>query len=475
MIIQGELMQNKGHLIQMVAPGSIAGEMELEAGDRLLEINGNIVEDIFDYEYYMNSESMVLMIEKADGELWELEIENEYEDLGLTFANGLMSDYKTCSNQCIFCFVDQMPAGMRETLYFKDDDSRLSFLQGNYITLTNMKDKDIARIIQFKLAPINISVHTTNPGLRCRMLNNRFAGEALKKIDTLYQARVPMNGQIVLCKGVNDGAELDRTIRDLSAYLPWLESVSAVPVGLSKFRAGLYPLEPFTKADAEAALLIIERWQQQLYQEHGNHFIHASDELYLLAERDLPEEERYDGYPQLENGVGMLRLFDSEVTAELDRLAGEDNTAAEVISIATGMLAYPYLKAQTDKIMVRYPQKKIHLYPIRNDFFGEMITVAGLLTGQDVVKQLAGKELGERLLLPVAMFRSGEDIFLDDMTREEVQKTLQVQVDIVKSSGQDFVWSVLDAAYAEEAMGADAAGTAVAEYEGYELKENSYE
>lgn len=467
-------MKNKGHLIQMVDPGSIAEEIELEAGDRLLEINGNIVEDIFDYEYYMNSEGLVLLIEKADGELWELEIENEYENLGLTFANGLMSDYKTCSNQCIFCFVDQMPAGMRETLYFKDDDSRLSFLQGNYITLTNMKDKDIERIIKFKLAPINISVHTTNPELRCRMLNNRFAGKALKKIETLYQAEVPMNGQIVLCKGINDGAELDRTIRDLSAYLPWMESVSVVPVGLSKFRDGLYPLEPFTKEDAVAALAIIERWQQKLYKEYGNHFIHASDEFYLLSERDLPEEDQYDGYPQLENGVGMLRLLDSEVTAELDRLAQEDKTAAngepsvEIISIATGMLAYPFLKVQADKIMVRYPQKKIHIYPIRNDFFGEMITVAGLLTGQDVVKQLAEKELGERLLLPIAMFRSGEDVFLDDMTREEVQKTLQIPVNIVKSSGQDFVRLVLDAA-------GDFPHSPYEEYEGYELKEISYE
>lgn len=461
-------MKNEGHLIQAVAPDSIAAEMELEAGDRLLEINGNRIEDIFDYEYYISGERMVLLIQKANGELWELEIENEYDDLGLTFANGLMSDYKTCSNRCIFCFVDQMPAGMRETLYFKDDDSRLSFLQGNYITLTNMKDKDIERIIKFKLAPINISVHTTNPELRCRMLNNRFAGKALKKIDALYQAGVPMNGQIVLCKGLNDGKELDRTIRDLSAYLPFMGSVSAVPVGLSKFREGLYPLEPFDKEAAEAALTIIEHWQQKLYKEQGNHFIHASDELYLLAERDLPEAERYDGYPQLENGVGMLRLLDAEVTAELDRLTAED-TAAEEISVATGMLAYPFLKAQADKIMLRYPHKKILLYPIRNDFFGEMITVAGLLTGQDVIKQLAGKKLGERLLLPAAMFRSGEDVFLDDMTRDEVQKTLQVPVNIVKSSGQDFVRSVLDSRYAEIAE------TAASPYEGYELKEVNYE
>ncbi|MDO5406134.1 MAG: DUF512 domain-containing protein [Eubacteriales bacterium] len=480
-------MKNNGHLIRAVDPGSIAEELELEPGDKLLKINGNEVEDIFDYEYYMNSESMVMLVEKADGDLWELEIENDYEDLGITFENGLMSDYKSCSNKCIFCFIDQMPPGMRETLYFKDDDSRLSFLQGNYITLTNMKDHDIQRIIDFKLAPINISVHTTNPELRCMMLHNRFAGEALKKIDTLYEHRIPMNGQIVLCKGVNDGAELDRTIRDLTRYIPCMESVSVVPVGLSKFRDGLHPLEPFEKADAEAALAIIEGWQKKIYEEHGIHFIHASDEFYLTAERELPEEERYDGFPQLENGVGMLRLLDSEVDEALAKLeheweradgdvkevsesgnnaAGESesgNNAADIpaeeISIATGLLAYPYLKKQIEKITARFPQKKVHLYAIRNDFFGEMITVAGLITGQDLQKQLSGQQLGTRLLLPVCMFRSGEEVFLDDVTRAEVQTALQVPVNIVKSSGQDLLDAILYPAADEETV----------VYRGYEL------
>ena len=307
--------KQEGHRISQVDPGSIAAELELEPGDRVLQINGNEVEDIFDYEYYVNSPSMTMLVQKADGEEWELEIENDYEDLGITFENGLMSDYRSCCNKCIFCFIDQMPPGMRETLYFKDDDSRLSFLQGNYITLTNMKDKDIDRIIRFKLAPINISVHTTNPELRCRMLNNRFAGRALKMMDRLYEAGTPMNGQVVLCKGVNDGAELDRTIRDLTRYLPNMESVSVVPVGVSKYRDGLYPLEPLTKADAEAAIDLIEGWQKKIYAEHKTHFIHASDEFYILAERPLPEAERYDGYIQLENGVGMLRLLSTEVEA----------------------------------------------------------------------------------------------------------------------------------------------------------------
>lgn len=457
------MMKNKGHLIKAVDPGSIAEELELEPGDKLLEINGNPVEDIFDYEYYVDSESMVMLVEKADGELWELEIENDYEDLGITFENGLMSDYKSCSNKCIFCFIDQMPPGMRETLYFKDDDSRLSFLQGNYVTLTNMKEHDIQRIIDFKLAPINISVHTTNPELRCEMLHNRFAGTSLKLMDRLYEAQTPMNGQIVLCREINDGEELERTIRDLSGYLPYMESVSVVPVGLSKFRDGLYPLKPFDRESAIATLEIVERWQKQLYEEHGTHFIHASDEFYILAGRPMPEEERYDGFPQLENGVGMLRLLDTEVTEALDSddlQCPEPVPEKETVSIATGYLAAPYLQAQVDKIQQKYPQKTVHIYPIRNDFFGEMITVAGLITGQDILAQLKGKELGDRLLLPACMFRSGEEVFLDDVTRSEVQNALQVPVNIVKSSGQDLVEAILYPTEEETVV-----------YEGYELKE----
>ena len=435
-------MKEKGHLIKSIDAGSIAEQLEIEPGDRLLRINGNEVEDIFDYEYYLNSDHLLMLLEKADGELWELEIEHDYEDLGITFENGLMSDYKSCSNKCIFCFIDQMPPGMRDTLYFKDDDSRLSFLQGNYVTLTNMKDHDIQRIIKFNLAPINISVHTTNPELRCKMLNNRFAGESLKKIDTLYEAEVPMNGQIVLCKGINDGEELDRTIGDLAKYIPCMESVSVVPVGLSKFRDGLYPLEPFEKEDAEKTIEIIERWQKKIYAQHGIHFIHASDEFYLKAEREMPEEARYDGFPQLENGVGMLRLQEMEVDEALKAELIED-AEEEEISIATGKLAYPTLKKQVEKITAKYPQKKVHIYEIRNDFFGEMITVAGLITGQDLKNQLTGQNLGTRLLLPDCMFRSGEEVFLDDVTREELQIALQVSINIVKSSGQDLVSAIL--------------------------------
>ena len=452
----------KGHTIKSVDPGSIADELGLEPGDRLLSIDGHELEDIFDYEYYIENESSMVVVAKKNGEEWELDIENDYLDLGRTFENGLMSDYKSCHNKCVFCFIDQMPKGMRETLYFKDDDSRLSFLQGNYVTLTNMKDKDIERIIKFKLAPINISVQTTNPELRCKMLHNRFAGEALKKIDRLYEAGTPMNGQVVMCKNLNDGDELDRTIRDLTKYIPCMESVSVVPVGLSKYRDGLYPLEPITAEDAAKTIDIIEKWQKKVYAEHGIHFIHASDEFYILAGRELPEEERYDGYIQLENGVGMIRLLTTEVHEALDELEGDEEK--EELSIATGKLAAVYLAGFLEEIKKKFPNRKVHLYPIRNDFFGEMITVAGLITGQDLIAQLKDKPLGSRLLLPECMFRSGEEVFLDDITRQEVENALQVPVNIVKSSGQDFVNAVL---HASEESGAS--------YEAYELKEISYE
>ncbi|MFR8779255.1 MAG: DUF512 domain-containing protein [Enterocloster sp.] len=441
-------MKNKGHKITAVAPGSIGEELELEPGDVLLTIDGEEIEDIFDYDYMTDSESFVMTVQKKNGEEWELEIESGGEDLGLTFENGLMSEYRSCRNKCIFCFIDQMPPGMRETLYFKDDDSRLSFLQGNYITLTNMSDRDIDRIIRFHLSPINISVQTMNPELRCRMLNNRFAGEALKKIDRLYEAGTEMNGQIVLCKGVNDGEELRYTIERLAAYAPHMQSVSVVPVGLSKFRDGLYPLEPFTKEDACQVIDLIEEWQKKLYEKHKLHFIHASDEWYILAERELPEESRYDGYIQLENGVGMIRLLYEEFMDALGEK--EDDGKTEELSMATGFLPYPYLKRLLDRMAEVYPGRKIHLYPIRNDFFGEMITVAGLITGQDLVAQLKGKPLGSRLLLPSVMFKSGEEVFLDDMTRTQAEAALQIPINIVKSGGYDLLSAILDREAAEE-------------------------
>ena len=434
---------NNRHLIKSVTPGSIAEEMEIEAGDYLLEVNGTTIVDIFDYQLLCMDEFIDVVIEKSNGEQWELEIEkDENEELGLEFENGLMDEYRSCCNKCMFCFIDQMPPGMRETLYFKDDDSRLSFLQGNYITLTNMNENDVDRIIRYNLSPINISVHTTNPKLRCKMLNNRFAGDKLKYIDRLNAADVEMNGQVVLCKNVNDKEELERTISDLEKYIPNMRSVSIVPSGLTKFRDGLYPLELFEKEDACAAIDIIEKWQKHFYEKYGIHFIHASDEWYILAEREMPEEERYDGYLQLENGVGMIRSFIEEVKDYLDSIEGDDR----VINVSTisGVLAYDTIKSSCDKINKKFPNVNVHVYKIINDYFGHSITVTGLLTGQDICSQLSGKELGDNLLLPTNTLKADENIFLDDMTLEEFEKNLQINTIIVKSSGMDFVKTIIN-------------------------------
>lgn len=431
------------HIVSAVTPGSIAEEMEIEPGDVLVSVNGQEPEDVFDYRYLMNEEEVLVVIRKPDGEEWELEIEKEYEDdLGMEFENGLMDDYRSCRNKCMFCFIDQLPKGMRDTLYFKDDDSRLSFLQGNYLTLTNMSEHDLEKIIYYKLSPINISFQATNPELRCKMLHNRFAGDVMDKVRRLKEAGIVMNGQIVLCRGVNDGEELDRSIRDLVTLMPELQSVSVVPVGLTRYRDGLYPLEPFTKEDACKVLDLICSWQEKLLKEYGTHFIHAGDEWYILAERPIPEETTYDGYLQLENGVGMVRLLKEEVDAYLKKLPGDDRKRR--VTIATGELAAPYLREHVVSIRGKYPNVEVQVITVKNEFFGGKITVAGLLTGQDLVKQLKGKDLGEELLLSINMLKSDEPIFLDDMTVEQLQTALQIKVSIVESSGNDFVNCILN-------------------------------
>ena len=435
----------KEHIVYRVTPGSIAEELEIETGDVLVSINEHEIADVFDYHYYTEEEYLTIVIRKPGGEEWELEIEKDYdEDLGIIFENGLMDDYKSCHNKCIFCFIDQMPKGMRDTLYFKDDDSRLSFLQGNYVTLTNMKERDLQRIIDYKLGPINISVQTTNPQLRCKMLNNRFAGEALQKIDILYEAGISMNGQIVLCKGVNDGEELRRSITDLMKYMPVMESVSVVPVGISKYREGLYPLEPFTKEEAGEVIDIIEEYQKVCLEKSGLHFIHASDEWYLLAERELPKEESYDGYLQLENGVGMLRLLQEEfkeALEEVDAVIEENNKRK--LTIATGLLAAPALNEMMVAFRKIFPHIEVQVVPIENRFFGELITVSGLLTGQDIVEQLKDRDLGQKLLLPCNLLRSGEEVFLDDVTLTQMKEWLQIPIEIVQNDGQDLLENLL--------------------------------
>lgn len=435
--------KNFEHKIRTVLPGSIAEELELEPGDVLLAVNDHEIEDVFDYHYYTNEEYLTVLVRKPDGEEWELEIEKEFEeDLGIEFESSLMDDYRSCRNHCIFCFIDQMPPGMRETLYFKDDDSRLSFLQGNYVTLTNMSDHDIDRIIHYHLGPINISFQTTNPDLRCKMLHNRFAGDVFPKIRRLADAGIELNGQIVLCRDINDGAELERSISDMTSYLPALRSVSVVPVGLSKYREGLYPLKPFDAQSAGEVIDLIESWQKKIYPQYGVHFVHASDEWYLLAGRPLPEKDRYDGYLQLENGVGMLRLLKEEVGETLAEVNPDGETPKRRVSIATGRLAGPFLKELGKQIETVYQNVTLQIFEIRNDFFGESITVSGLITGQDLIAQLKDQDLGDELLLPTNMIRSGERVFLDDLTIEDAEEALGIPIRIVESGGRDLVCAV---------------------------------
>lgn len=430
-------------IIQEVLPGSIAEEMNIEAGDELLSIGGQPVRDVFDYRFLIQEEYIEVLVRKKDiGEEWLLEIEkDESEDLGIVFENDLMDRYQSCRNRCIFCFIDQNPPGMRETLYFKDDDARLSFLQGNYVTLTNMKEEDIERIIRYRMEPINISFHTTDPELRCKMLHNRFAGDSLRHVRKLADAGLEMNGQIVLCKGINDGSNLDRTIRDLTAYLPALRSVSVVPVGLTKYRDGLYPLEPFTREDAVRLLEQVRNWQKIIYPEWGIHFIHASDEWYLTAEEPFPEDDVYDGWPQLENGVGAMRLLDTEISEELENRTGDGRKWS--VTLATGTLITPVIRRQIEKIRQRYPGVSVQHVPVRNDFYGELITVTGLVTGGDLIAQLNGMELGEALLIPCHMLRAGENVFLDDVTTEDVEQALGVPVLVTEADGADLVRCIL--------------------------------
>ncbi len=445
------MKKNRVHVIKEIEEGSIAEECGMEPGDAILRINGEEIEDILDYRYLVQDEELVITVLSKQGEEVEVEIEKDFdEDLGIEFENPFMDEYRSCKNKCIFCFIDQMPPGMRETLYFKDDDERLSFLQGNYVTLTNMDDEVLERIIRYHLEPINISFQTMNPQLRCKMLNNRFAGEALQKVDKLFDAGIAMNGQIVLCKGINDGKELDYSIEQLLKYIPVLKSVSVVPVGLSKYREGLYPLEPFEKEDAKRVLAQIHGWQAHCKSAYGTCFVHASDEWYLLAEEELPTWGSYEDFPQIENGVGMLRALKDEFTADLDTVGNDIlyengtisvlyeylNHKKRTVSLATGKAAYPVIAEAAELFTEKFPLTTIHCFEICNDFFGEQITVAGLITGQDLITQLQGKELGDVLLLPENMLKSGEDVFLDGITVSEVEKALQVKVDIVKSDGR---------------------------------------
>ena len=428
-----------------IVPGSPAAKANIQPGDVLISINKNPIIDVLDYRFYMTDVHLDLLLHNEAKELRNVSVrKGEYDDLGLEFETYLMDKQMGCRNKCIFCFVDQTPKGMRPSLYFKDDDTRMSFLFGNYTTLTNLKDGDIERIIKMHISPINISVHTTNPELRVEMMGNPSAGEKLRYIKMLTDGGIKVNSQLVLCPGINDGKELERSISELSALCPNLQSIAVVPVGLTKHREGLYPLRTFNAEEAKQVVEITERWGDKLAENNESRIVYASDEFYLLAGLPIPEPEFYGDFDQLDNGVGLLALLQQEFRSAMMQ-AGEFNEEKH-LTIATGELAYPMMKQFAAEIMERFPTVKIGVEKIVNDFFGHTVTVAGLVTGQDLIAQLKGKELGSELLIPSTMLRHEQDRFLDDVTREQVEQELSVTLTTTENDGFDLLEKILSPA-----------------------------
>lgn len=425
--------------IKAVKKNSPAYGKDIAAGDLLVSVNGHSISDVLDYMYYAAESRAELLVERFGERHCAVIEKSEYDDIGLDFETFLMDSKQSCKNKCIFCFIDQMPPNMRETLYFKDDDARLSFLQGNYITLTNLDQKDIDRIIQMKLG-INISVHTTNPELRCMMMNNRFAGEKLGYLRQLAEAEIPMNCQIVLCPDINDGEELVRTLSDLGGFMPNISSIAVVPVGITKFRDELYPLTAFDKDGAGRTLDLIEEFQREFMEKYGTRLVFPSDEFYITADRGLPKGEAYEDYPQYENGVGMLGSLIDEFDKALDTAEDIEIKPCST-SIATGALAYEYICSLTEKAEKKWHNINCRVYKIRNDFFGETITVTGLITGQDLSAQLKGKPLGDTLLLSSCMIKKDSELFLDDYTISDLERELGIKVRLVDNDG----YALLDA------------------------------
>ncbi len=442
------------NVITSVMPASIAAEVGIEVNDILLSVNGEKIVDIIDYRFLTNDEEIVLEIQKPNGEVWDYEIEKDYgEELGLEFGGGIMDKAKRCSNKCMFCFIDQNPKGMRETLYFKDDDSRLSFLQGNFVTLTNMKDEDIERIIRYRISPINISVHTTNPDLRVKMLGNRFAGSVYERMKRLADAGIEMHCQIVLIPEVNNGEELKRTITDLYELYPSVANIAVVPIGVTKYREGLVQVNTFTNETARKELEMVMEFQKRFMEEINDPFVRFSDEFYLVSGIDVPEESFYNGYEQIEDGIGMIRCFRESINYTAQDL---DKHIKGTFSVPTGKLAFEEVSNGMKKLMEVNPNIKIDTYKIINHFFGETITVAGLLTGRDIIGQLKGKINSEYLIMPNNMFRKGyelgpaEYIMLDDTKIDDIERELGVKVLVCDHTGEDIVSIINDVCQEEE-------------------------
>ena len=436
-------VKNINNVISKVYNNSIAEEVGIEVGDVLISINGQRIQDIIEYKFLISDEYLEVEIQKINREIYIYEIEKDYdEDLGIEFSNPIIDKAKSCRNKCMFCFIDQLPKGMRDTLYFKDDDSRLSFLQGNFITLTNMSDEDINNIIKYRISPINISVHTTNPELRVKMLSNKNAGKLYDTMKKLYDANIEMNCQIVLCPGVNDKDELNRTLSDLSNFYPYVNSVAVVPVGLTKHRQGLFELNIFDRESSRDLIKQVNDLHAKYLKELGTRFVFLSDEFYIIADEKLLDYDEYEGFIQLENGVGLMCKFEVEVHDYLKTLSNNKYKNKKV-SIATGSSAFEFMKKISNYIMNNISGLEIEVYKINNVFFGETITVAGLITASDIINQLKDKDLGEKLFIPRSMLKADEEVFLDDITLEGLSKKLNIDVVPCKVEAKDFIDKLL--------------------------------
>ena len=427
--------------IKSVVRHSYADRAGIKDGEYLLSINGNDIVDVLDYRFYQLNSSLELKVRDAKGEIRSVRLRKpEYEELGLEFDSYLMDREKSCRNKCIFCFIDQLPKDLRETLYFKDDDSRLSFLFGNYVTLTNLTEHEISRIIKMHISPINVSVHTTNPELRVKMMGNRFAGDSLKVLRRFADSSIAINTQIVCCPDINDGEELKRSLRDLYDYN--VNLIAVVPVGLTKYRDGLYPLKPFTKEKAAETVAILEEFGEMCLQTRGKRIAYAADELYIKAGLEIPDAEFYGDFEALENGVGLIAMLREDVQAELD-FREADPSIRRTVSIACGTSAAPYLRELMDRVEAQFTGVTVHVYPIVNDFFGEMINVSGLITGGDLIRQLKDKPLGDELLISSAMLRFENDLFLDDVHIDDVRKELHINVTPIHNDGTMLLNAIL--------------------------------
>ncbi len=435
--------RNMKNEIAKVMPGSIAEEVGIEVGDKLISINSNEVKDIIDYKFLVTDEELLIEVEKKDGEIWEIEIEKDYdEDLGIIFREAILDKPRSCHNKCVFCFIDQLPPGMRETLYFKDDDSRLSFLQGNFLTLTNMSEDDINRIIKYRISPINVSVHTTNPQLRIRMLNNRFAGNIYEILKRLSEAGIKINTQIVCCPGLNDNEELVKTVEDLEKLYPNVENVAIVPLGVTKHRENLPQLQLFNKDTARKQIELITELQQKYEKEIGTPFARLSDEFYMVSGVSIPEEEHYGGYEQLEDGIGMIRLLQSTIENDLPYLQNNKGS----FTMVTGTSAYEVIYEIASQIKEVNPKIQLDVVRVENEFFGKTITVAGLLTGKDIIEALKNRDLGEYIIIPSNVLRRGyelgsteELILLDDYTVADLERLLNKKIIVCDYTGEDLI------------------------------------